>query len=1259
MKKTKKSNIIIRLLSLSLTCLITINCLTVNVFAGFISSSDAYNYVRNWGNYSQNRGVLVIFPSSGFDADYHISGFKIPTPSNGDMSRDYIINTLSSLNAGAIGSNASYYFLYDAALATELNGYETGNFITESLSANGYTIPVSSWSIDSINRDSVRVTATLYSSNVIATYYRCETPSECYFEGGSSTAYWTMDIPFADPAPSSIATSLNQYSLVEGDTTSIGATVQPTNAYSRILTYSCSNTNVAKVDNYGTITAIAPGTATITITEKNSNVSTSVQVKVDSKKVEATGFSFSANSFEVAKGKTQTISYTIQPSNATETKINWTSSNTNVASVSNGVVTGKSAGTTTITGTLSNGISASCSVTVVVPPESINVNYSKSMNQGTSEQIQVTFKPSDTTYTNVSYKSSNSSIVSVDSNGYVKAVAPGTATITVMSEYNSRVKAECNITVIATKAESISLNKSSIELNKGDSSYLTYTIKPTGVDSSVSWTSNNTNIATVDANGNVYAKNAGTATITVTTDNGKSDSCKVTVKNPVTSIKLNKHSTTIAVGKTEKLSYTITPSDADNKSVKWSSSDTSAVTVDSNGTIKGIKANSSATITVTSANNISDSITVTVEAAKPTSISFSESNKTMYVGDTLTLKPTILPAEAASDKLAWSTTNSYVVSVSGGVLTAKKEGTAKITVRTTSDKIATCQITVKAVEPTSVSINNTKATIKIGDTITLTSTVNPKNASQNVTWSSSNTNIATVSNGIVTAKAVGSATITVKTSNGKTATCNVTVTPIEVTSIALNKTSATLKVGENTSLSVTYTPSNATTKSVTWTSDNNSIATVSNGVVTAKSVGSAVITAKTSNGKTATCKVTVNPIDVTSISLNETEKTIEQGKTATIYATVSPSNATVKTIKWSSSNTSVATIDTNGKITAKSAGSTTITATSNNGKTATCKIIVPEVAVTSISLSKTSASINIGDTVALTATINPENAANKSIIWAVDDKSIATVDNNGNVKAVGVGKTIVTAKTSNGKTAACTITVIDTSNLKVNFTERMQYVELGSSYQLKFDALPEGTVVKFESSNEDAVTVDNNGIVTAHQMKQVIVAATIGNNESVVYVQVTSNREIREAARKQFAEEILYYVNIERKKAGVAPLELMDDLSYLAQIRTNEQVQEYKNNKAKYRTEPFISHTRPNGTPWSTVFEYASIKKKAAAENLIQGAGFTAETCVNRWMNSPGHRANILRANLTHMGIGVEFTNINPDGGSASLCVTQLFIEKR
>lgn len=270
----KKTNIIIRLLSLSLTCLITINCLAVNVFAGIITSNEAYNYVRNWGSYSQHRGVLVVFPNSGFDADYHLEGFKIPTPSNGDMTNEYIIRTLNNLNAGAIGTNASYYYLYDASLATELNGYETGNYISDDDSANGYTIPVSSWSIDSINRDSVRVTATLYSSNVIATYSGCETPSECYFVGGGSTAYWTMDIPFADPAPSSIATSLNQYSLIEGDTTSIGATVQPTNAYSRILTYSCSNTNIAKVDNYGTITAVAPGTATITITEKNSNVST-------------------------------------------------------------------------------------------------------------------------------------------------------------------------------------------------------------------------------------------------------------------------------------------------------------------------------------------------------------------------------------------------------------------------------------------------------------------------------------------------------------------------------------------------------------------------------------------------------------------------------------------------------------------------------------------------------------------------------------------------------------------------------------------------------------------------------------------------------------------------------------------------------------------------------------------------------------------------------------------------------------------------
>ena len=166
------------------------------------------------------------------------------------------------------------------------------------------------------------------------------------------------------------------------------------------------------------------------------------------------------------------------------------------------------------------------------------------------------------------------------------------------------------------------------------------------------------------------------------------------------------------------------------------------------------------------------------------------------------------------------------------------------------------------VVPTSVALNNTTLTLDTGKTANLKATVYPSNAAnKKCTWSSSNTRVATVDgNGKVTAKQVGTATITVKTANGKTASCNVTVQAVQAvpTSVSLNKTSLTLDVSKSYTLAKTVSPSNAVT-SYTWSSSNTRVATVDgNGKVTAKKAGTATITVKTSNGKTATCKVTVN-----------------------------------------------------------------------------------------------------------------------------------------------------------------------------------------------------------------------------------------------------------------------------------------------------------------------------------------------------------------------------------------------------------------
>ena len=169
-----------------------------------------------------------------------------------------------------------------------------------------------------------------------------------------------------------------------------------------------------------------------------------------------------------------------------------------------------------------------------------------------------------------------------------------------------------------------------------------------------------------------------------------------------------------------------------------------------------------------------------------------------------------------------------------------------------------------------------------------------------------------------------------------TAPVSLEITP---TSVALNKTTLTLDTGKTSNLKATVYPSNAANKKCTWSSSNTRVATVDgNGKVTAKQVGTATITVKTANGKTASCNVTVQAVP-TSVSLNKTSLTLDVSKSYTLTKTVSPSNA-VTSYTWRSSNTSVATVDGNGKVTAKKAGTATITVKTSNGKTATCKVTV-------------------------------------------------------------------------------------------------------------------------------------------------------------------------------------------------------------------------------------------------------------------------------------------------------------------------------
>ena len=354
-----------------------------------------------------------------------------------------------------------------------------------------------------------------------------------------------------------------------------------------------------------------------------------------------------------------------------------------------------------------------------------------------------------------------------------------------------------------------------------------------------------------------------------------------TENTSVTGVTLDKTTATIKVDENLNLNATVKPDDATNKNITWSSSNEEVATV-VDGKVTG-KKEGNATITVTTEDgNYTASCVVTVQKKNQeetkidvTGVELDKSTATIKVDETLKLNATVKPDDATNKNIIWSSSDEEVATVLNGTVTGKKEGNATITVITADGEYtANCVITVQKknqeetkIDVTGVELDKSTATIKVDETLKLSATVKPNNATnKNITWSSSNEEVATVVNGTVTGKKEGKTTITVITADGEyTANCVVTVqkknqevTKISVTGISLNKKSETIKVTDTTNLIATITPENATNKNVSWSSSDENIAKVENGVVTGIKEGSAIITVTTEDGNYKdTAKITV------------------------------------------------------------------------------------------------------------------------------------------------------------------------------------------------------------------------------------------------------------------------------------------------------------------------------------------------------------------------------------------------------------------
>ena len=474
----------------------------------------------------------------------------------------------------------------------------------------------------------------------------------------------------------------------------------------------------------------------------------------------------------------------------------------------------------------------------------------------------------------------------------------------------------------------------------------------------MTWTSSDTTVATVDQNGRVAAQNkAGTVTITVTTeDGGKTATCDITVEErsdviPVINITLNETNKTINKGDSYQLTATFNPTNATNKIVNWSSSDPEVATVDVEGNVRAV-GGGTATITATSAENAEIKATCEVTVYVPvTGVKLNKTELRVASGTSYQLIATVEPEDATDNIVTWYTSNTGVIKNldQNGRFTAGTVGKAIVRVYTFGDEFnATCNVTVYTpVE--SVSIDNPPTELAVGDTVTLKATINPSWADEKgVSWSSEKPEIISVdpSTGEITAHQVGEATITVTTTDGgKTASCTIEAI-IPVTDVTIEEkgpVEGDFIEGQQRTLIAVISPSNATNKNVTWSSEDETLATVDeDGVVTALKAGRVIINVETENNKkTASWLYDIKEAKapVTSITLDKANGEILVGETLSLNATVLPDDAN-KNVTWSSDNEAVATVNQNGTVTGVSAGKATITATAVGGMTAQCNITV-------------------------------------------------------------------------------------------------------------------------------------------------------------------------------------------------------------------------------------------------------------------------------------------------------------------------------
>jgi len=851
------------------------------------------------------------------------------------------------------------------------------------------------------------------------------------------------------------------------------------------------------------------------------------------------------DSLGVGETRRLTIAVTDEDGTRRSAIVKWKSANPAIATVGKaGDVIALAEGAVAIVATVG---SRSDTASIYVRPGNLSIEPN-AVNSVVGEAVRFSATASaarDTSSLRVTWSSSNTNVAVVDPDGTVSMVGQGEAILTATAGARTGT---ASVSVHQRDIASLRVTPATSTMYPNDSAQLHIAAFDDAgramalVPGNVQWSSSDSRVVTVTDGGVVTAQAAGSAVVTVHIGS-KTATAAINVQGlPVSSVFVSLETGTLEVGQVTKAKATLTDAEGTTltgRAVAWQSSNPAIATVNSLGVVTAV-ARGTATISAIAEGKVGGA-NLTVATKNVASVVVSPNPASAAVGQKARLTATVKDASGGvliGRTITWTSGNPAVATVSAtGLVTAVSVGTATISASTAGVSGAS-QFQSTTVAAASVSVSPSAPNVHVGEDVQLTATATDASgnvlASRVPTWSSSNPIVATVSSsGRVTGVSKGTATVTA-TVDGKSAPASVSVAnaaPAPVASITVTLNASSINAGQSTqAVAVTRDAAGnvVTGRTIAWSSAAPALATVSaSGVVSALAAGSVSISA-TSEGvsNSATLIIIGSTQPVATVSLSAPSTSMIAGQTQALSVTLkdaSGNTLTGRTIAWSSSSTSVATVSPSGQVTAVGAGSAVITATSE-GKSGTLTLKVAAAPVdppASVAVTAPVTTLAIGQTTQATAVPKDSKGTpltGRTVAWSSSSPGIATVSATGLITAVSAG-TVAIKATIDGVVGTLGITVSATTGTSgtvttVRVTLAQAVVQVGGTTQataLALDARSNAVSAgapTWSSSNSSVATVSSSGVVTAIAIGQATIQATISGVSGSGTVSVTSTSSV-------------------------------------------------------------------------------------------------------------------------------------------------------